>query len=52
MAILLDRKERTPAEVLNNFDFVRLDKMLQVISLPRKPLHLPVTDTVALLMRR
>ena len=52
MTKLLDQNKRTPAEVMNNYDFVRLDKMLQVISLPRRPQNLPVTDTVETLMRR
>lgn len=52
MTKLLDQNKRTPAEVMNNYDYVRLDKMLQLISLPRRPQNLPVTDTVATLMRR
>lgn len=52
MAALVQRGERSAEEVQNNTEYMRFDALIGAVHLPSKPTSLPVTDTVAVLMRR
>lgn len=52
MAVLVREGQRQAEEVQGNFDYMLLNKIVQPVAIPQKTGHLPVTGTVATLMRR